>query len=57
MNKIKHKSESFTHIVSDEVPEWVKKLDLISRHISECVKGNKPIQINGIKFVHPFKIK
>jgi hypothetical protein len=50
-------SESYIHLRSDEVPEWVKNLDSLKAKIRENIlNSNSQNNIEGVTFCHPIDV-
>jgi hypothetical protein len=50
-------SESYIHLRSDEVPEWVKNLDSLKAKIRENIlNSNYQNNIEGVTFCHPIDV-
>lgn len=50
-------SESYIHLRSDEVPEWVKNLDTLKTKIREnLMNPNTQKNIEGVTFCHPIDV-
>lgn len=46
-------SESFIHLKSNSVPNWVKNLEALKLKIREKINNPNSSELKGIKFVNP----
>ena len=50
-------SESYIHLRSDEVPEWVKNIDSLKAKIRKNIlNSNSQDKIEGVAFCHPIDV-
>lgn len=50
-------SDSFIHIKSDEVPDWVKGLEEFKSKIRDTIVNKESeIKIQGVTFCHPINV-
>ena len=50
-------SESYIHLRSDEVPEWVKNIDSLKAKIRDNImNSNSQDKIEGVTFCHPIDV-
>ena len=50
-------SESYIHLRSDEVPQWVKNIDALKAKIRDNImNSNSQDKIEGLTFCHPIDV-